>query len=363
MVTSTIALLAAESYFLLPHLGGVGTAFSAARPWWLVVAVAVEISSMMSFARLQRVMLKTGGVQVRLRDAVATVLVGNSLSVALPGGSLLSFAYTARRMRTWGASAPLAAFSLATAGILSTAALTLIAAAGGALADRGSHPLPVIAEVTAVVALVCLFIWCLSHPRFLTAVSGRAVSTWLRLRPSSALPHKLDRALAELTEIHPRPRVWLSGFAFAFVNWVNDLLCLFAACYSAHTSPRVGVVFLAYAAGMAAASSIPFLPGGIGVVEPAIILTLHHGGVPLANATAAVLVYRAISTGLVCLAGGAVLLSSMRKRQPAGDASNDLVPRRIKRNQPQKGKPLGNVGALVVPQKHKCAGEPGPRRG
>ncbi|MGH8860238.1 MAG: UPF0104 family protein, partial [Jatrophihabitantaceae bacterium] len=126
-----VGVVGVEAIFVGPYIGRAAGAVGDAHPAWLAVALAAEVGSMMSFARLQRVMLLSGGVRVRLRDAVTTVFAGNAMSVTLPGGSIASFAYTLRRMRSWGASAPLAAFSLAATGVLSTIALTVLAATGG----------------------------------------------------------------------------------------------------------------------------------------------------------------------------------------------------------------------------------------
>ncbi len=51
------------------------------------------------------------------------------------------------------------------------------------------------------------------------------------------------------------------------------------------------------------ASSLPLLPGGLGVVDGVLILALVRGGMPAATATAGVLIYRLISLGVVSLIG------------------------------------------------------------
>jgi uncharacterized protein (TIRG00374 family) len=62
------------------------------------------------------------------------------------------------------------------------------------------------------------------------------------------------------------------------------------------------VALVTYAAAMTA-SSLPLLPGGLGVVDGVLILSLVRGGMPASLATAGVLVYRVISLGLVSLIG------------------------------------------------------------
>jgi hypothetical protein len=87
----------------------------------------------------------------------------------------------------------------------------------------------------------------------------------------------------------------------------------------------------AYIAGMSA-SSVAVLPGGFGVVELAMILTLHGTGVPTAAATAAVLLYRLISCVLVVAVGWAVLAVDARAsmatdQRPRGVVQLEAEPR------------------------------------
>jgi hypothetical protein len=64
---------------------------------------------------------------------------------------------------------------------------------------------------------------------------------------------------------------------------------------------------IAYCAGMAAAS-VPIVPGGLGVVDGALILGLVAGGLSSSYAVAAVVLYRLISFGFIIGAGWLVWL-------------------------------------------------------
>ena len=64
---------------------------------------------------------------------------------------------------------------------------------------------------------------------------------------------------------------------------------------------------IAYCAGMAAAS-VPIVPGGLGVVDGALVLGLVAGGVAGSSAVAAVVLYRLISFGFIIGAGWLVWL-------------------------------------------------------
>ena len=112
---------------------------------------------------------------------------------------------------------------------------------------------------------------------------------------------------------------FLLGLLFATLNWVYDLICLVAACHAVGASgPSVSVALVTYAAGMTA-SSLPLLPGGLGVVDGVLILALVRGGMPVSIATAGVLIYRLISLGLVSLVGWLlwVFVERTGKHEPA----------------------------------------------
>jgi putative heme transporter len=314
LIAFVAAALSVEAVVAAPYIERSADALSAARPGWIAVALAVELSSMISFARLQRVMLRSAGVRVRLRDALVTVFAGNAMTLTLPGGSVASFAYTLRRMRSWGASAPLAAFSLTATGVLSAVALAVLAAVGGAFSGDVSALGLTLAEIAGIAALVAAALTVLSRPAIVRRIALAAVRLWHRVRPSSTAGQNLDGLLAELATLHPSARTWARGLAFAGANWATDVLCLFAAGRAVGATPSVATLLLAYAAGMAAASSIPLLPGGLGAVEAAIVVTFVHGGVPAAPATAAVLIYRLISYGLSAVAGWTLLGVSTRRR-------------------------------------------------
>jgi hypothetical protein len=306
-----LVALTVELIWAAPYLGRAGRAVGNADLGYLALAVLAEIASMLSFARLQRVMLGAGGVRVPLRRAAATAVAGNAISVTLPGGSIASLAYTSKRMWSWGASAPLIGFTFAATAALSTTALALLGAVGGTLAQDTGHALWSVAEIAAALAVVGALIATLRRPDLVRALTGRVLR--LARRDTS----RAEIIAAELTAIRPGVVVWSRAFAFALLNWATDLACLLAAAHAVGVEPSLHSVVLAYVAAMAASSSIPLVPGGLGVVEAAAVLVLVNGGLAVAGATAAVLVYRLISLGAVALVGWLVVLAQRRRLVPA----------------------------------------------
>lgn len=74
------------------------------------------------------------------------------------------------------------------------------------------------------------------------------------------------------------------------------------AAAGATPAPSAVTVLIAYTAGMAAAS-IPIVPGGLGVVDGALILGLVAGGTTVADAIVTTILIRIISLGLVISVG------------------------------------------------------------
>jgi uncharacterized protein (TIRG00374 family) len=105
----------------------------------------------------------------------------------------------------------------------------------------------------------------------------------------------------------------------AVANWLFDALCLWMCCVAVGATGLTATkLVVAYCAGMAAAS-VPIVPGGLGVIDGALILGLVAGGLTSSSAVAAVVLYRVISLGFIIGAGWLVWLTFQRRlRESAG---------------------------------------------
>ena len=300
-----VAMLVVEGFVLGPYLTRAGSALADPDLGWLGFAILAELVSMAAFARMQRRMLHTGGTRVSVRQMVALTYAANAVSVTLPGGAALSSAYVFRRLRTWGATVPAAGFTVLASGVLSTLAFALLALTCAVLA--GSGGLSSLLVILAIVAVAAVILVTRRHhgSDILLALASRGLSRANRVlhRPADTGLAALRQFISELTAIKPRNRDWLAGLWFAALNWIADLICLLASCRAvgAHASTLV-LVMVAYIAGMSA-SGISLLPGGLGVVDAAMIFALTSGGVSVVSATAAVLLYRLVSYALIVALG------------------------------------------------------------
>ena len=150
----------------------------------------------------------------------------------------------------------------------------------------------------------------------LVAVRVPAVGTWLErlvarvLRLVQRLIHKpvgdpaalVRLALEEVSALHLRRASWVKVGMFSLINWLADAGCLAAAIKAAGLPLPLRSILLIWSAA-AAATTLNLTPGGLGVVEAALIAALVATGLPTAEATTAVLAYRLVSFWLVLAIG------------------------------------------------------------
>ena len=268
---------------------------------WVIAAAFVELASMGAYARMQRRLLRGEGVAVTLPAAVRLAYAAHALSISLPGGPVFSTAYNFRRMRELGASSAIASSCIALGSVLSSAALVSVAALaellrGGrdGLVSTSLHLALALALVVGVRALV-------RRPARLvglaTAVLG--LVNRLRHRPASSGLERVHAGVAELTDVRLDRLDLVRAAGHALLNWLLDVLALVLCIRAVGAElPALMPLVLAYAAGMTA-SSLTVVPGGLGVVDGALVVGLLAAGTDAGPAIAAVVLYRLLSLGLV----------------------------------------------------------------
>ncbi len=299
------------------------TAFAHLDWAWVPLAVIAESASMAAFARSQRRLLRAGGcTPLHLRSVMAITYAGNAISVSLPlAGAEVATGFTFRELSKRGIDAAVAGWALAVSGMFSSAAFAVVIA-GGAVVS-GSPTAAALGLTGAVVILVptLMVLSALRYERVrlvlnrqlerLVHASRRAVG-----RPGPGAEEALERLLLNVAALRLPRAQYVEVFALALWNWVADCLCLAAAMRATGARVPWQGLFLAYGAGMTAAS-FGLTPGGLRIVEAALAAALVGAGLTGHRALAAVLVYRLISYWLVMAAGWvvmAVLLRSDRTR-------------------------------------------------
>jgi uncharacterized protein (TIRG00374 family) len=265
---------------------------------WLLAACAIQASSMVVFARLQRWLLRCGGVDVRLLDMVEITLAGNALSTSIPGGAAWAAGWIWGQLRRRSVDRVLAGWVVLVAGALSSFALFLLVVVGAELA--GSHG-PVASLRWLDRALVVLGVLAVGAVVAIVR-SSKLRARWAghlaRVGDRTGLGPKAVRGLDHLSHqvriVTPSPTAWLEALLLALANWGADLATLVFCIWTVHASvPWRGIV-IAYALTQISAS-IPITPGGLAVVEASLGALLVAYGMASTTAVTVVLLYRLIS--------------------------------------------------------------------
>lgn len=289
-----------------PTVQAAGAALLGADPWWVVVAVASEAGALVAFSVLHHRLLVAASVRVSLGAVTMATLAANALHLTVPGGAALSTAYTYKRRRAWGATVPATTWTMVAGGV--AASLALAAIAFGSALVVGGRPTSLtwlVLQILGVAALGAGVVVVARRPGLLVAAGswGLRLVNRVRHRPRETGVAELADQIAalQLIELRGRGRVVVGGAALA--NWLLDIACLAACCVAVGAEGMtLALVLVAYAAATAA-SSAAFLPGGLGLVDGALLAALVAGGVPSHPALAAVLLYRLVSFVGVAAAG------------------------------------------------------------
>ncbi|XVV16223.1 lysylphosphatidylglycerol synthase transmembrane domain-containing protein [Actinoplanes sp. CA-131856] len=314
-VVAVLVLFGVELAMGWPSLSSAFTQLSAPHPGWLAGALAAELLAMRTYARMQQVLLRSAGLRVPIRKNVALAYAAHSLNETLPGGPAFSTQFNYQQMRRFGATPAVASWCIALSGILSTAALALVTAVG-ALASDGTPQWYSLAGLAALTVLIVAAIRQVTRRPQSVEPPARAVLAVinrLRRRPPEHGLEPVRVFVAQLGSARLTPVRGTAAAVFAVLNWGLDAACLWLCLRAVTDHPIDGTeVLLAFCAGMAA-GTITIVPGGLGIIDSALILGLVAGGVTTGTAIAAVVLYRVISFGFIIGAGWISWLVMRRK--------------------------------------------------
>jgi uncharacterized membrane protein YbhN (UPF0104 family) len=297
------------------------TVLGHARLRWIPLAIFAESVSMVTLARLQRRLLRAGGVRLPINSMLRIIYASNSISMSIPiAGSPMGAAFSFRSFTRLGADRSLAGWVLAMSGVISTVVFALIVAVGAMLSGS---PLAAVIGALGAAATVLPVLGSLIAARSdrlrprLESVAARCLRLTQRVihRPQGNPRELIDATITRLAGLQLRGRGWAFVFGLAACNWVADILCLALALKAVGSPVPWSALILAWSVGVGA-GSFGITPGGLGLVEAALAAALVAAGVHTPLAVAAVLVYRLISFWLVDAVGWTLYLATRKPRRP-----------------------------------------------
>lgn len=279
-------MLALAAYYVVPQLGQlprIAGVLHDVDPGWLAVA---SVASVMTFLASTICAIGSAGGPLPVRATLAAELAGTALNRLTPAGlgrAAVLARYYERTGRSRAQAATATAINVTAGAVVHTLALSV----GGVLLVRSSHLAITHREIVRVELLAAVL------------AVGLAIAL---TRRASRWQQPLADAANQLLLVLRRPRSAAALFGGALGLNAAFVLALCAALLSVgvhHGLAATAVVYLAASAG----ANVSPLPGGLGVMEVALVAGLTRTGVAPAPAVAGVLVYRLLTYWLPVLPG------------------------------------------------------------
>ncbi|GAA3024627.1 YbhN family protein [Gordonia defluvii] len=327
MLVAIVVVLGVEGYLVRNQFSTAWDRVGDVHWGWLTACFVASMANLDSFARVQRALFRSAGVFVSQWRSLAVVLAANSLSQTMPGGQVLAPAFTYRETRRWGANPVVASWQVVMSGLLAGVGLATLGIGGAVLAGARTNPYSTMFSILGFVAFVAVLQYLASHPATVHNW-GEKILAWyneMRNRPEHAGQERLARLIDQLGAVQLTRRDASVAFGWSLFNWIADVFCLLFACWAIGAHPSIAGIAVAYAASKAVGTAIPLLPGGLGIVDAAMVAALVPAGMTTGDAVVAVILYRLVSWALVSLVGWVVILVLFRTRiRTVEDETDDL---------------------------------------
>jgi putative heme transporter len=272
---------------------------SRADPAWVLVAAAAEAGSVLAFAYIQFRALKLSGTRVTLRAMTALSLANDAIANTIPGEPVVSSAYRYRYYRRRGATGASAGWTIFTILIAQAIGMSLILLFGVLVALLGNaHAKNIAITITGLVVVIAAGA-VLVRRDLILRLAATLPRAWRRAAGDrharvTRTADNMEATLDRMRQIPLSTTATIEIVAIATFVWLADFGCLVASFGAVHaTVPAYGVL-LAYGVAQVV-GSLPFVPGGIGIIESSLAVILIEYGAGRVSALSAALVYRIIS--------------------------------------------------------------------
>lgn len=277
-----------------------------AQPWWLVVAVFLQVGTYLAQGGTWRVVLRRAKVSVPLVAAFKLSLAKLFIDQALPSAGISGTVVVARSLERRGVSRAVVMATVVVDSVSYYGAYVLTLAVALIITIARGHASPLI-----VAAALCFVAYSAALAAAALVLSGRrrAAPVWLMrvplLKDALALVGQADARLA-----HSRSLILTSG-AFQLAIFLLDASTVWVLIRSLGDVASPTGVFASFMIS-SLMRTIGIIPGGLGTFEAASVVTLKLAGVPVTIGLAATLLFRGLSFWLP-MAPGLVFSRHARK--------------------------------------------------
>ena len=278
----------------MPFFGDAWRAVRSASPLPLLGTVVTALLALVAMAGVMQILLNVEGRITGVASTNAIVFASNAWSTTVPGGPALSAWLTYRVHRSWGASTGLCGWFFVVSGALSTVWLVLIGIVAVVLLGADLSVTSLVLSLVAAALTIAAVFWATLNPAVL--------KRWVRFLPSRVHERAVS-VIDQVSAIRISAPAFAGAAGLSLCNRLLDLATMVCSVWAVSSSSiSLSGICLAFIMTKLAGSA-QVTPGGLGTVEPVAVGMLVAGGLSLADATAATVIYRAISFALVTAIG------------------------------------------------------------
>jgi len=329
-VVKFLALLAGTWFLAVPQLPIVWSALSAlagVSATMLFVGATLSVAALLADAQLTRTLLGEGR-RPGLWHTMGIITTSLGVNRVMPAGAAAGSLVTFRLLERAGVRRPRAVFTMAVRSIGSAIVLNALlwvalVVALPAYGFAASYVLAVAAGAT-VFAVGAVTTDALYRRRsWLWTTTRRTARLLPKLDPDAAIGH-LDDQSSQLRELAARPAMLCRAGAWAAANWLIDAAALwvFLSAFGVTMSPVA--VLVAFAVANVAAAA-PITPGGLGVVEVTLAVTLTSFGAPPVATALGIAAYRVFNFWLPIPASAMAYLAVRHIQEPPEPAVHNAA--------------------------------------
>jgi uncharacterized protein (TIRG00374 family) len=307
------------------------------RPWAVALAIASEMLSYVALGFMMKRIVGLTGQNLTLHRAFGVTLAAGS--VGLIAGGLAGIGGSSFR---WLRDAGIRAEGALLAGWLPT---LLNAATIGAFAIIGMFELVLFqrlslflwiafgSSLALLIAVGAAVFWASGHREAAKNILRRWEGRWARLRKQEPAPEGLLGTVDRLFDAFHilKTRGWKAPVAGAVLGVILDMGAMFWLYVAVRHLVTPGKLLSGYALPLLI-GKVAVIPGGIGVVETAMVSLYQGFGVPGATAGVVVLAYRVIAFWMPNLLGFCIIPFL---QIPTRRTGQDLLPGGRRRSDPR----------------------------
>ncbi|HET7461478.1 MAG TPA: lysylphosphatidylglycerol synthase transmembrane domain-containing protein [Longimicrobium sp.] len=310
-----LVLLGLAVHLIIPQLGSLhdsARVLKTMKPWAVGLAIASEMLSYVALGYMMKRIVGLTGQHLTLHRAFGVTLAAGS--VGLVAGGLVGIGGSSFR---WLRDAGIRAEGALLAGWLPT---LLNAVTIGAFAMIGMVELVLLQRLSIalwiafglsmgfLISIAVAVFWASGHREAAKKILCRWQEKWARFRKKEPRSEHLMATVDRLFDAFHilKTRGWKAPVASAAVGVVLDMGAMFWLYVAARNLVTPGKLLSGYALPLLI-GKVAVIPGGIGVVEGAMVALYHGFGVPTATAVLVVLAYRVIAFWMPNLLGFCII--------------------------------------------------------